>query len=237
MVKEVLLAVLAFVVAAIVIIILMTAAGNLLFPSAVSIVETRLETAPETETAGGDRQWSASGPRTLPHPEAPAGPGPETGPAEEPPSSGDVPTEEPPPPDDLPTEEPPPPGDLPAEEPPPSDDLPAEAEAPTTVEAPRTGADDMAPESPVPPPRATVGQITDDHDLSRGEILPLGDGRVAYKVESGDTFSQICKKVIGTGRQQVWQRAAEMMDIDIQALRPGMVLIFDEPVLALGQEE
>jgi hypothetical protein len=56
-------------------------------------------------------------------------------------------------------------------------------------------------------------------------------------VESGDTFSQICKKVIGTGRQQVWQRAAEMMDIDIQALRPGMVLIFDEPVLALGQEE
>lgn len=226
MVKEVLLAVLAFVVAAIVIIILMTAAGNLLFPSAVSIVETRLETAPETEAAGGDRQWSASGPRTLPHPEAPAGPGPKTGPAEEPTSS-----------DDLPTEEPPPPGDLPAEEPPPSDDPPAEAEAPTTVEAPRTEADDMAPESPVPAPRATVGQITDDHDLSRGEILPLGDGRVAYKVESGDTFSQICKKVIGTGRQQVWQRAAEMMDIDIQALRPGMVLIFDEPVLALGQEE
>lgn len=208
MVKEVLLAVLAFVVVAIVIIILMTAAGNLLFPSAVSIVETRLETASETAAAEDDQGWTPSGPPTIPHIEVPPAPGPGPGPA------GEAP---------------------PTKEAPPAEDAPAAS--PPAAEAPRTEAGEDTAESPAPLPRATSEEITEDHDLSRGEILPLGNGRVAYKVESGDTFSQICKKVIGTGRPQVWRKAAEMMDINIRALRPGMVLIFDEPVLALGEEE
>ena len=195
MVKELLLAVLAFAVTALVIIILMTAVGNTLFPSAVSIVENRLEEIQPAETA----------------PPSPVSP-PEPAPSDAPEPVADVPSGD---------------GGLPED-----------------PEAPAADADDTA--TPTAPPavesEAGTGEsqpLTEDltDDLAPGGILPLSDGQVAYKVQSGDTFSQICKKVIGTGRQQVWQKAAEMMNIDYRTIRPGRVLIFDAAVLALGEEE
>lgn len=202
MIKEFLLAVLAFSVTAIVIIILMTAAGNTLFPSAVSILENRLERL-ETE-------------KTAPVPEPAL---PETPASTAPVAAGDES------PADLTAAAPP--DDVEVEPPIPSPDIEPETEAPPAPETPEEPAPEAAPQS--------VEQMTDA--MERGDILPLGDGRVAYKVQSGDTFSQICSKVIGTGRQQVWQKAAEMMAIDYRTIRPGMVLVFDPTVLALGEEE
>jgi hypothetical protein len=60
--------------------------------------------------------------------------------------------------------------------------------------------------------------------LENGEKLDLGDGRVAYKVKSGDTFSQICQKVIGTST--TWKEEAKKMKIDYRKIYPGMVLFF-----------
>ncbi len=237
MTKEFLLALLSFAVTAIVIIILMTAAGNALFPSAVHLVETRLESPP---TGKADRldpapptvkapvpENSPPAPEPVPEPTSAAEPEPVPEPAAEPepiaaPEAPVGPSEVRPP-------EPPGPGeagaDLPPSAPPATE---IEPEVPTlpaeTTEAP--------PEMPASTPRTAGDGMTDDPE--RGEILPLGDGRVAYKVQSGDTFSQICKKVIGTGRPEVWRKAAEMMGIDYRTIRPGMVLIFDKPVLALG---
>lgn len=63
-------------------------------------------------------------------------------------------------------------------------------------------------------------------DLKNGESLDLGDGRIAYKVKSGDTFSQICKKVLGTS--STWKKEAEKMGIDYRKLSLGQVLIFEK---------
>lgn len=61
--------------------------------------------------------------------------------------------------------------------------------------------------------------------LKRGEIADLGGGRTAYKVKRRDTFSAICKKVLGTGAS--WRKEAKRMGIDIKRIRPGDVLIFE----------
>ncbi len=201
MVKELLLAILAFSVTALVIIILMTAVGDTLFPSAVSILENRLERIQPAETA----------------PPSPVSPPPE------PP----VPESTPAPTVPRPAPEPAPDAPEPITDVPPGDG--------SLAEKPETPAPDADEREASPASRTLTEDLTDD--LAPGGILPLSDGRVAYKVQSGDTFSQICKKVVGTGRQQVWQKAAEMMDIDYRTIRPGSVLIFDAAVLALGEEE
>jgi len=65
--------------------------------------------------------------------------------------------------------------------------------------------------------------------LKKGERLDLGDGRIAYKVKPGDTFSQICKKVIGTGAKEAWQAEAKRQGIDYRKIYPGKVLYFLSP--------
>lgn len=215
MVKELLLAILAFAVTALVIIILMTAVGNTLFPSAVSIVENRLERIQPAETPP---------PSPVSPPEPPV---PESAPAPAVPRPAPEPAPDEPPADPAPPDAPEPIADVP----------PGDGGLPEDPEAPAADADEAeTPTAPSPPAtQPAAGQLADDPEP--GEILPLSDGRVAYKVQSGDTFSQICKKVVGTGRQQVWQKAAEMMNIDYRTIRPGRVLIFDAEVLALGEEE
>ncbi len=67
--------------------------------------------------------------------------------------------------------------------------------------------------------------------MDRGESLPLGDGRIAYRVQSGDTFSQISKKVTGTGKPEIWRQAAREMNIDYRRIQPGSVLIFSPEII------
>lgn len=62
--------------------------------------------------------------------------------------------------------------------------------------------------------------------MAQGEILELGDGRVAYKIKRGDTFSQICKKVFDTSLG--WKEKAKELNIDYRKIRPGDVLIFEK---------
>ncbi len=70
-----------------------------------------------------------------------------------------------------------------------------------------------------------VSKIT--KSLKNGEKADLGDGRVAYKVKSGDTFSRICQKVLGTS--STWKEEAQKMGIDHRKIFPGKVLIFETP--------
>lgn len=103
-------------------------------------------------------------------------------------------------------------------------------------EAPESGKDAPAT-GPVEEAGAEVSTAPlspqDDADrienLSIGEQAPLSDGRIAYRVAPGDTFSRIVKQVIGTGRPSVWQDRAARMAIDHRRIAPGMVLIFDPP--------
>ncbi len=62
--------------------------------------------------------------------------------------------------------------------------------------------------------------------LENGNSMELPDGRIAYKVKSGDTFSQICKKIIGTGSKTAWRQEAERQGIDYRSIYPGKVLYF-----------
>ncbi|QTA86374.1 hypothetical protein [Desulfonema magnum] len=68
-----------------------------------------------------------------------------------------------------------------------------------------------------------VSKITTS--LKNGESADLGDGRIAYKVKGGDTFSKICQKVLGTSL--TWKEEAEKMGIDHRRIFPGKVLIFE----------
>ncbi|MDM8548492.1 hypothetical protein QUF72_00690 [Desulfobacterales bacterium HSG2] len=61
--------------------------------------------------------------------------------------------------------------------------------------------------------------------LKKGESLKLSDGRIAYKVNSGDVFSRICQKVLGTSLN--WRKEAEKMGINPGRIFPGKVLIFE----------
>ncbi len=89
--------------------------------------------------------------------------------------------------------------------------------------------DDVVAEARPELSRATAEEL--ETVLERGEILPLGDGRVAYRVQSGDTFSQICKKVLGTGNPEIWRQAAREMNIDYRRIQPGSVLIFSPEII------
>ncbi len=224
MVKEFFLAILSFAVTALVIIILMTAAGNLLFPSAVHIVETRLETV-STDAAPviPERKPAPSVPAPSPEPKSDAPPA-GAGPSDAPEPVAGVPVAE-----TGPAEAPD--AEVPGADTPQAPSEPPEADP----SVPPSESSGRPTEAPAPLSPAAVEQMTDD--LDQGEILPLGDGRVAYKVAGGDTFSQICKAVIGSGRPAVWKAAERMMGIDHRTLRPGMVLIFDPPVQALGETE
>ncbi len=60
--------------------------------------------------------------------------------------------------------------------------------------------------------------------LKNGDSLDLGDGRIAYKIKSGDAFTRICKKILGTSSG--WKKEAKKMGIDYRKIHPGQVLIF-----------
>ncbi|MCP4109972.1 MAG: hypothetical protein GY749_31360, partial [Desulfobacteraceae bacterium] len=61
--------------------------------------------------------------------------------------------------------------------------------------------------------------------LKKGKSIDLGDGRIAYKIKSGDSFSKICQKVIGTS--STWRKEAKKMGINYRRIKPGQILIFD----------
>ncbi len=71
-----------------------------------------------------------------------------------------------------------------------------------------------------------IKNLTDS--LKNGEKADLGDGRIAYKVKRGDTFSQICQKVIGTSSK--WKEEAKKIRVDYRKINPGMILIFKKDV-------
>lgn len=96
----------------------------------------------------------------------------------------------------------------------------AEAVIPAKAPVP----DEKTIRAPVPKSPAEIDEIT--NALKRGETADLGDGRTAYKVKGGDTFSQICKKVLGTSIG--WQQEAKRMKINIKKIKPGDILIFEK---------
>lgn len=212
MLKECLLSLLAISVAAILIIIFVTVAGNLLFPSALHIFETRI---PE-----------ASGPvDSTPEVESAPASVADTTPFSEPEPTGDLE------PITEPTVEP----ELTVDATSPQSVPSSQPLKPETRQGPQPPVETAQAETPASEPPATIDGMIDN--LAPGAMLPLGDGGIAYKVQSGDTFSQICKKVIGTGRPAVWKEAARMMGINYRTIRPGEALIFDKSVLDLGREE
>ncbi len=112
--------------------------------------------------------------------------------------------------------------EIPRTDVPKSDQPTSAADSPGIAEAPKES-----------PPENTVKKELSQDDISElekamksGEVRELGEGRAAYKVKKGDTFSQICKKVFGTGT--AWKEKAEKSNIDPRKIRPGKVLIFEK---------
>lgn len=228
MIRDLFVAAVTFVAAALFITVVATVAGNALYPTAESILEARLQSpdspASEPETQETDPEVIAE--RQIaesvilkgdPEADSPPAPAPET--ADE------------------------------ATPPPEVDAGPAQSETSAdagSAQGERTGETETAPEPESEPPRPatedaeseTAGDPEPSRALTRaeldeiltpGEIRPLIDGRIAYKVQPGDTFSQICKKVVGSGSPPVWRAAAEDMNVDLRTLSPGQLLIFGPP--------
>ena len=98
----------------------------------------------------------------------------------------------------------------------------AKSEEPAAAEQ----ADKAAEESMKTADKAPITETELTKFMKNGAVLDLGDGRVAYKVKGGDTFSQICAKVFGTSK--VWKKQAEKIGTDYRKIRPGKVLIFEK---------
>ncbi len=100
----------------------------------------------------------------------------------------------------------------------------AEPAEPVKEEKPEVVA--VAEPVPAPEPEKSPEDISKlTASLKKGKSIDLGDGRVAYKVKSGDSFSRICQKVTGTSTK--WREEAKKLGIDYRKIKPGQILIFD----------
>ena len=199
MIRDLFVAAVTFVAAALFITVVATVAGNALYPTAESILEARLQSpdgrASEPETPESDPEVIAE--RQIAESVILKGDPETTADADSARGERSAEAETAPEPES-------------ATSPPATEDAESETAG--------------APEPSGPLTRAELDEI-----LAPGEIRPLIDGRIAYKVQPGDTFSQICKKVVGSGSPPVWRAAAEDMNVNLRSLSPGQLLIFGPP--------
>lgn len=228
MIRDLFVAAVTFVAAALFITVVATVAGNALYPTAESILEARLQSpdgrASEPETPESDPEVIAE--RQIaesvilkgdPEAESPPAPAPETADEATPPPEVDAGPAQP---------------EATADADSARGERSAEAETapePESATSPPATEDAESETAGAPEPSGPLTRAELDEILAPGEIRPLIDGRIAYKVQPGDTFSQICKKVVGSGSPPVWRAAAEDMNVNLRSLSPGQLLIFGPP--------